>query len=660
MKKVTDKGLLEQLNQQEKEFKSPLDKPIKKLTPDSALKTFGKSAFRAAPTAIGNLMMKLGLTTPEIMQEAIEGKRDGKILHDEGYEQGQMAHPIADFAGGMAGFGPVGLGTSAAFRSVPMISRAMEAAAPSLLKRSAVHGLEGAAMGGMYSPEGHEGEGMLMGGLLGAGIGGPGVSIGKAIPGMRQRGKNIANLEELEGRHGEAFKAHEEQQAIIEALKNKYKEQGAGLGTPEDITRKIGEKQARMGELEPAASIPEENTSNLLNWPGGEELIPNAMNEKNMGLKEMEHYLKSGIGEGKTADVEAANEVSASIKKMKQHIQKNYYEPVEEYTSKNYVQLPRTADIKQIEEQLAKISSDPQFKNSPGFEKLKQEMIKMGGGHDLVPANDFVKQWKETKQAASRARRKGFQEGGQDQAYWQDQAASLKELANKQLQILEHHLPKQYYDKLIGADKLWKEEVAPFYGNKIYEQVKKLGRIDVANIPKELRGTGMGQEKMLELFLANPKLSRLALAHSHAKNPEGLLTAAPHEQAFIERLPALQGMMERLKSHNRNIEIAKAQTQRLQANRARVEEGHEELVKQQVQRQKAVKERAKLDREIQDLHSKRETLKQEHEAGKIKKAEFDRLDKEYKDALEAKNKVKKAIKFGLTIIGAGGISKLLS
>ena len=89
-------------------------------------------------------------------------------------------------------------------------------------------------------------------------------------------------------------------------------------------------------------------------------------------------------------------------------------------------------------------------------------------------------------------------------------------------------------------------------------------------------------------------------------------------------------------------------------------ERDEELVKQQVQRQKAVKERAKLDREIQDLHSKRETLKQEHEAGKIKKAEFDRLDKEYKDALEAKNKVKKAIKFGLTIIGAGGISKLLS
>lgn len=660
MKKVTNKSLLEQLNQQEPEFKSPLDHPISKLTPDSALKTFGKSAFRAAPTAIGNLMMKLGLTTPEIMQEAIEGKHNGKILHDEGYEQGKMAHPIADFGGSLVGFGPVGFGTSAALRGIPMVSRAVQAAAPSLLKRSAVHGLEGATIGGLYSPEGSEGEGMLLGGLLGAGLGGIGKSAAEALPGIRQRGKNIANLEELQAQRGEALKAHEDQQELVDALKKNYKQQGTGLQTPEDITRQIGEKQAKMGELEPQANIPEQQTSNLLNWPGGEELVPNALNEKNMGLREMEHYLKSGIGEGKTADVEAANEVKSSIKKMKQHIQKNYYEPVEEYTSKNYVQLPRTADIKQIEEQLAKISSDPQFKNSPGFEKLKQEMIKMGGGHDLVPANDFVKQWKETKQAASRARRKGFQEGGQDQAYWQDQAASLKELADKQLQILEHHLPKNYYDKLINADKLWKQEVAPFYGNKIYEQVKKLGRIDVSNIPKELRGSGMGQEKMLELFLENPKLTRLALAHSHAKNPEGLLTAEPHEQAFIERLPSLQGMMERLKGHNRNIEIAKAQHKMAQANRARTEEGHDELVKQQVQRQKAVKERAKLDNEIKELVLKRKTLRHEFEQDKIKKAEFDKLDKQYQEALESKQKVKRAIRYGASLVGASGIVKLLS
>jgi len=494
---------------------------------------------------------------------------------------------------------------------------------------------------------------MLLGGLLGGAGGGLGKSAPRAIPGLRQRGKNIANIEELSANRNEAQGAHEQQQALIDAIKRKNAEQGAGLNTPEGITRKINAKAGQMGELEPQAQIPHENTDNLLNWPGGEDLVPNAMKEKANHVREMEHYL----GKGRTLDTELASEIKSSIKGAKQHIQKEYYNPVEEYTAKHYIQLPRTADIKAIEEQLAKISSDPEFKNSYGFEKLKKAMIKQSGGHDLVRANDFVKQWKETKQAASKARSKGYQEGGEDQAYWQRQAANLKEIADEQLQILEHHLPKQYFHKLTEADRLWKQEIAPFYGNKIYEQVKKLTRIDVPNIMKEVRGSGMGQEKMKELLLANPKLTRLAVGHSYAKNPEALLHAPEHEQHFINNLPSLKGMMEKLQSHNRNIEIAKAQHARLQGNRARVEEGHSELVKQQMERQKAIAKREKLHSEIQSLQHKRRHLKEELKKGEITKKEFDRLDHEHTEALKSKNslynKLLKTGKVGAVAFGAG-------
>jgi hypothetical protein len=662
MKKVTDKDLLAQLNGSgDDDLQSPLHHVKKLAEPSSALGTFAKSAFRAAPEAIGNLMMKMGLTTPEIMEEALNGKRNGKILHDEAYEQGKEMHPIANILGNMAGFGPVGLGTSAGLRAIPGVAKAMKAAAPSLLKRTAVHGAEGATIGGLYSPEGQEGEGMLLGGLLGGGIGGPGKSLAKAIPGLRQKGKNIANIEELQGKHADAMGAHEEQQALIDAIKRQNQEQGAGMGSPEGIMRQINNKQGELGQLQESAQIPHEQTNNLLNWPEGEELVPNAMREKEMGVKEMEHYL--GKHDTETLDVQAANEVRSSIKKMKQNIQKNYYEPVEEYTTKNYIKLPRTADVKAIEEQLAKISSDPEFKRSPGFEKLKQEMLKQGGGVDLVPANDFVKQWKETKQAAAKARRKGYQEGGDDQAYWQDQAENLKSLAEKQLQVLQHNLPKEYFDKLLTANKLWREEVAPFYGNKIYEQVKKLGRIDSPNIMKELRGSGMGQEKMKELFLANPKLTKLAIGHSYAKTPEKLLQAAPHEHDFINQLPSLQGMLGRLAGHNRRIEIAKAQTERMKGNRARVEEGHKELVAKQLERQKAVEKSEKLRQEIDHLHSKREVLQRELKKGDITKAHFEKLDQELKQTIQSKqaiyNKAKKVIGIGLGMAGVSEISKLL-
>jgi len=601
MERIKDQSLIDELNRSRHVQSSLMQPPIEKIEDPGALSTFGRSAFNAIPEAIGNVMGKFGDTTPEIMQEALYGKGEAGLAKRKQHEQGQMGHPIADILGGATGFGPLGAGTSMGLRAIPAVGRAVKAAAPSLLKRTGVHALEGGAIGSLYSPEGSEGEGFGLGALIGGALGGPGVGLARNFKKYREKGSNVANIEELGSRRNQAEEAHVDQQALIKAMKSQNMEQGQGLGSLEGITRNINQRVNKIGELEPQANIPHEPTENLLNWPGGEHLVPEAAANKAMGLKEMEHYLKSGVPHDMPLDVAVANEVSHSIKAAKQYIQKNYYEPVTEYTKKNYVQLPRTADIKHIEEQLSKISNDPEFKNSPGFEKIKQEMMKASKGHDLVPAHDFVNQWKETKQAASKARRKGFQEGGENQAYWQDQSAKLNDLADQQLQILKHHLPKEYFDKLTQATKLWREEIAPFYGNKIYEQVKKLGRIDVADIPKELRGSGMGQEKMQQLFLANPKLTRLALAHSHAKNPEGLLIPKAHEHPFIEKLPALQGMIERSHGHNRALNIAKAHHEVLQRNRSRTEEGHKEIVKKQVERQKAIKEKIKLELKTREL-----------------------------------------------------------
>jgi hypothetical protein len=632
----------------------------KRTEPTGTLSTFGHSAMRAAPEAIANLMLKLGLTDPETIEKAIP--------RNEAYEAGRLQHPLADFGGSAIGFGPLGMGTSTALRTIPLVGRAVEAAAPSLLKRTAVHGLEGATQGALYSPPGKEGEGAGVGALIGGLLGGPGVSLARNIPKAKQHGKNITNIEDLKANHANAQQGYEQQQAIIEALKRQHEEQGAGLTTPEGITRQINAKENQLGALEPNQQIPYENTENLLNYPKGEELIPKAEQNKQMELKDIEHYLKSGTTDEKTTDVHIANEINSSMKKIKQHIQKNYYEPVEEYTKDNYIQLPRTADVKQIEDQLSKISSDPQFKNSPGFEKLKQEMLKQGSGHDLVNANDFVKQWKETKQAAAKARRKGYQEGGEDQAYWQDQAASLKEIADKQLGVLEQHLPKEYFNKLKSADKLWKEEVVPFYGNRIREQAKKFGRINAKNIPSELRGSGMGQEKMLELFLANPKLSRLALAHTYGNDLEGLLSTGPETKPFIEKLPALQGMLARLQGHNRNIEIAKLQHNNLMSNRTRVENAHKELIKQQKmrlevnqKRLEANQKREKIKSEISNLERKRQNLNHELKEGEIKEREFRRLDDELKSTLKSKkilfSKLGKALTIGTTAIGGYEVLK---
>lgn len=616
---------------------------FKRVKPAGALKTFGTSAFRAAPEAIGNLLSKLGLTNPDIIREAIQGKHNGKILSDESYQKGRSQHPIADIAGSLAGFGPLGLGTSTALRAIPAVGRAVKAAAPSLLKRTAVHGLEGAAQGGLYSPEGQEGEGALIGALLGGGLGGLGKSVIEAFPGARQRGKGVANIEELSKQHEQARTANEQQQDLIDALKKHYKSNNINA-SPEGIEGQINKRQGKITELEPSANMQYENTENLLPPPEGEELIPHAEKQRDTQLKEISHYL------GKDTDVKLAQKVMHSIKMAKQHIQKNYYEPVTEYTDKNYVQLPRTPDVKQIDEELSKISNNPTFKNSPGFEKLKEQLIKQRSGHDLVPATDFVKQWKETKQAASKARRKGFQEGGEDQAYWQEEAMNLKDLAERQLKILEHHLPKQYYTKLLTADKLWREQIAPFYGNKTYEHAKKFTRVNSPNVMHENRGIGMGQEQMTDLLLSHPEITKLALGHTYGKTPEKLLHATEHEQKFINELPQLQGMLERLKGHNRNIDIAKIQHHHMKENRMRAEAAHAESVAQQKERQHAVSKIHKLQKEIGILKSHGHALKKELQTGKITQKEFDHLETKLAEALKTKNSLFKNL---LKVAGVG-------
>jgi hypothetical protein len=364
----------------------------------------------------------------------------------------------------------------------------------------------------------------------------------EAMAPMLAKIPRMANLKELGAKRSAAQAAYEQEQALLESLRKKQAEEHAG-----------------------------------------------ASEEKNMHLREIEQHL----GKGKTLDVALADEINNSLKQAKVHIQKNYYEPVEKYTKDNYVQLPRTINMDEIERQLHRLTKDPEFAKSPGFERMKEALIKdRPTKRDLVPAHDFVKQWKETKQAASKARRKGFMEGGENQSYWQDQAANLKELADKQLQVLKEQLPEEHFNKLRMADQLWKEEITPFYGNKIREQAKKYGRIDVPNIMNEVRGKGMGQEKMKELLLANPKLTRLALGHTYAKAPEKLLSLPLHEQEFVNKLPELQKMLDRLRLHNQNVNISKANIDLFKTNypKTSTQENFENLEKQY---QEAIKNKKK-------------------------------------------------------------------
>lgn len=666
MKKVTDPNLINELSrtrhiqehlssmeQQPEEQQEMVEAP-------GALQTFGRSAFKAAPEAIGNLMMKFGMTSPETIQEAIYGKGEkGQKLKEE-YERGEIAHPISSFLGGVAGFGPVGVGTSAGLRAIPTIGKAFRAASPSLLKRTGMGALEGGAIGGMYTPPGTEEEGVGLGALIGGALGGPGIGLARNIGKFREQGRNITNIEELGAQRKAAREAHMGQEELINALKKSYREQGIPT-SPEEITHQISQRKGRIGELEEQANIPYEPTEDLLNYPTGEELVPHAMKQKEGSIKNIQDIINAETPQDITLDVATSKELMNSVESIKKGIQKEFFNPSTEYAEKNYVQVPRTPDVKLIDKQLSQISSDPIFQASPGFKKLKEEMVKAQTGRDLVKMTDFMGQWRETKNAAAQARSKGFQEGGSDLVYWQNKAEELQKLADQQLKILGEHLPEELFNKMLKGNDLWKENVIPFYGNKVYEQAKK-GKFSFSDIPKELREQAIeekpGARRVLDLFLTNPKLTKLALGHSHFENPEALLNPKRYEHAFIERLPELQVQLRQLSGHNRAINIAKAQHKLLQSERERTEIGHKEIVKKQAERQKAIKETNKLNNEIKDFERKLDKIEKEYKKGDITKEEFERLDKKYTEAIKNRKsvlqKTKKIVKYGLATAGILG------
>lgn len=658
MKKVTNKSLLDQLNGNgNQQYKSPL-KHIKKIEDPGALATFGRSAFNATPEAIGNLLSKFGLSNPQIMQEALYGKGEAGKKAQESHEQGQMAHPLADFGGSAIGFGPLGFETSAALRSIPMVGRAVKAAAPSLLKRSAVHGLEGATMGGLYSPEGSEGEGMLYGGLLGSLLGGPGKSIVKSIPGVSKGSKDILNFEELKKNHAHAYEANQTQQAMIDAIKRQYSEQGAGLNNPEGITRKINEKTGLIDQNESNAQVPFRQTENLLESPqqfNTRETAQNATREATDRLRDVHYMMEPGA----THDVQFANRFQDNVRHIKNQIQRTTYEPAYQYAQSQHVALPRVGEIEAIDQRLRDVTGNLFERNPNQFEELRNSLIRQsGGGHDLVPMTDYLGQWKATRNAANRARSLSRKEGEPDQAYWEREHRNLQNLADRQLDILQNHMPATLFNGLMEGNRLWRENVTPLYGNKIYEQSKNIrgskgrGRLDISNIMHELRGNEAGQQLARQITLSDPELNRLAISHTYSENPEGLLNLNQNESEFLNNHPRLRPAVENLRQSRFNEHIAN----RVHENRQQTaQESHrrflEEEVPKQKQRQKSLEKIEKLNGEIKDLKYKRERLNLELEKGDLTKKEFEKLDAELKKTIESKNRFKHSLRTGLALIG---------
>lgn len=616
----------------------------KKVEPTSAIGAFTRSAINAIPMALHNVFEKIGLPVVPYEEAAPPFFRP---------QPGDEAHPIAQFAGGMTGFAPLGIGTGALARStIPAWGRVAQSAAPSLIKRSAVYGTEGAGIGGLYAPKGQEVDAALSTGLLAAALGGAGVSLAQEMPRLIEARRGRGNLDRLakatEKSESRAALSAQEVEALKKELTTKY-----GTTSPERLQRAINEKTQRIQELRPTAELPFERTSNLLPGATGEDILKLPQKNIEQTAAKIDAYLRKGAPH----DEEVALATLNKIENTKKGIQQNYYEKAKSDLLEKNVVIPRTADVEKLTNSLKKVTSQDYW-NTPQFnEMLNQLKLQESYGNDIIPANDFVDMWKSTKNAArvAKANMRAIGETPEKRAFWEKEYKRLEPLATKQWEILKNNIGEDTANLIKQGDNLWKEKIVPLYENKTYWQIKDKGRIDSANIMKELRGTGKGQEILRNVIMEDPEITKNVVAHRYAGNPEKLLSHNETEARYINVLPELKSFIEELRQAKASKPIADQRAAELQAESRRVQKAFEETATRQKARANAIKETERLTKE---LKSQERDINRIQEA--LKRAEKNsRRAKELKDKLEnAQKKRRKIINLLRNIAISGGSAAL--
>jgi hypothetical protein len=469
---------------------------------------------------------------------------------------------------------------------------------------------------------------------------------GGSIGAARNRG---ALREKVAGAEEEFAASEQQLKQLQDSLKERFSE-----SSPEVFERGIAKQQEQVGELQPQADIPFEKTEGLLPGATGEGMIPEAQRNIDATHKEISSYLN----EGETHDVEAADLIHKAIKARKKEIGRSYEDVKDELKDKN-VFVPRDADVKEIEDGIKKIFKQSQW-NSPEFERVKSQALSSLGANnklDIVPAQNFVQQLRDTKAAANEAGLRGYKEGAspEEQRFWQEENKKLKILADKQYSLLKNSVPPESLKKLDTANKRWATEVAPLYKVNTYQQIKHDGRINSKNIMDELRGPNAGRVILREIIKDNPKIGRHIVGQRYAAKPHELTDVNKEVQQYIDELPQLQGMINRMREGRNKLKFAESKAGKLTDEAARIKEGFKETLEKQRQRKQAVDKINKLNKQIKSKEDAANLLRKKIAIKGQSEAKLSRLREQLEEA-ESKIKklnsnLKKALKFAKTVAG---------
>lgn len=508
------------------------------------------------------------------------------------------------------------------------------------------------------------------------------------------RNKRNLTQEELEAVEQEILRQSEKYDPITEELE---KDIDIGTAKPTTIARKANiakeEAEGLRGEL---AQEPEMDVSQMPLKPLKEPVIDEMpLKEHESLLKtheqkaaQKEREIKSYLGEKEEHGVPIAEWVVEQIEGKKVPGTKkrigglkneigSQYDEIERNLKDLNIELPRTEDLEKLEKDARQLleKSRPFFKNEEEFENtVKQYMqaTKTSGGRDIVPANEFLRNYRSLRQLSQRAKTKAYEKGKRTQDEREElikQAQEMEKTANEMENVLEQHELGGEVEKLKAANKRWREEITPLYDNKVYKSFLNEGYSPSKDLIYALRGNKEGQVIIRNLIKKNPEMTRRIIGMSHARDPESLFDPRELTQEYLKEAPDIIKHIDEYKGHLKNIEETKNALEAKQYELAQKKKEAGEIEKSNVKEEARREKTSKKYKQITDLENKVKRLEEAYRvAEKINK----RKDLTLKEKIQAKKEAEKAekeykkakkdlsIALGIaTVFGARKIKKFL-
>ncbi len=459
----------------------------------------------------------------------------------------------AEITGNLAGSLPIAKGYQAIKTGLEHLPKAKMI--PEIIKNL----IAGSTTGAALAPDNR---------TLGAGIGAAaevlpaGYNAAKNFMAKRNPGLQSKNLMQAE-----LDLAH--QKAAEEEAKNIAKDEH-GLNTPEALERSANKKERIFKDSQRRQ---EEYNQEHKMLPG-EQTVP----EAKYGERNVNNVLRQTLGEGQPHSLQLSERISNAIEgepTIEPHPVTGYPREVrqgglrEEIGSQydkladtfpGNIKLPDKVNVAGIQKEFDKF-----LKDFPGIaEDTKEEFRQLAAKtHPKIPGEEikpkaFFRAYRAMKQqeGALRSKARTFGTSLADAEILNNKADKLKHTYGEMQNIIEQHFPKDAIKELHRINHEYSTLVAPLNKNKVYLSMLEGGPLK-GNIIEEISGRKKGNNILRNMIMQDPELSRLALGHTYAENPENLLKPNETIQPYVQANPQIAELLGLQRQAATNLETAK-------------------------------------------------------------------------------------------------------